>query len=913
MNEELFRVLIIGNFCSGKSTLTNALLGKKVCPTGVLPTTAVCTEIVYGQDYKMTLYPSNQSEGTVPVLLYGHSTNDIKKYLSFQDDIIGGTLSLYDRAVIECGADILKEGFRFIDSTSFQIGNENRMPIQYVRSADAIIYCINSTNAFCQKDKAVLDEINALGRRDLIIAYTHVDMIKNHENVIERFTTYCINNALKYTELGEKAIHFIDLRSGLESKIAGNVKKLDGSGIVGLEQMLYKMKQKKMKLENEPFVDIAIKKCIKKLEELIETYPNEKHSRQLKDIKRRYHDPELKLAVIGEYNTGKSTFINAMLKKDYLSTENIPTTVIPTYIRWDGKPNTSPTIKIKLANDEKEYGIQKNRALLEKRLGITLNQADDFERITTNNDLIDIVSSVTVSFPTDNRFRNFCLIDTPGVNPGAEESKEHVNITRSVLKEEADATIILFPAHTTGNKSSFEFISENAAHLLNGAAFVITKSDMIDSGKEMGKISKYLQGLVKREYGLEKQTIYTCSAQKALFACENGDASNPFLLKFDSMVEDILNDLGDKRKQIIFTKVTTLMDTILSELRKEQNELSEKLETDMKVLEQYSLKNLEKEYRKIFAQFEKDINMKCQQQKNNVGSKVTLKRVAAYDGVERDLDRIHRIRDLQSYANYDIKIRLNSFEDSIKEGIKADAKEMEGIYSKFSEKVFARMKEYQLRISSKISKGTTNNISEISPGIAMDVSIDGMIGGLGIGALILLFINPVTFVTVLAIAWLVSEALLNSMKNNIKEKVQNGLRDAEDAIVDKWKNALNDAKSKYISSGKNLMNEYEKKYEKIFKNRMEMDAKERNRIQGELTEVNVSLEEIDMMESALFVSSHLDSYSEANRELVIKAAKGDLRSINTIADDYKELYASTKNERYQQCYLQWYACCLLLN
>ena len=48
MNEDLFRVLIMGNFCSGKSTLTNALLGKEICPAFPLHTTAVCTEIVYG-------------------------------------------------------------------------------------------------------------------------------------------------------------------------------------------------------------------------------------------------------------------------------------------------------------------------------------------------------------------------------------------------------------------------------------------------------------------------------------------------------------------------------------------------------------------------------------------------------------------------------------------------------------------------------------------------------------------------------------------------------------------------------------------------------------------------------------------------------------------------------------------------
>lgn len=61
--------------------------------------------------------------------------------------------------------------------------------------------------------------------------------------------------------------------------------------------------------------DIIIKKCIEKLDSLLDEYPNEKHSQQFLDIKNRYNNPELKLAVIGEFNTGKSTFINALLNK----------------------------------------------------------------------------------------------------------------------------------------------------------------------------------------------------------------------------------------------------------------------------------------------------------------------------------------------------------------------------------------------------------------------------------------------------------------------------------------------------------------------------------------------------------------------------------------------------------------------
>lgn len=44
-----FLVSVVGDFNRGKSTLINALLGEGVLPTGVLPLTAVSTEVAYGE------------------------------------------------------------------------------------------------------------------------------------------------------------------------------------------------------------------------------------------------------------------------------------------------------------------------------------------------------------------------------------------------------------------------------------------------------------------------------------------------------------------------------------------------------------------------------------------------------------------------------------------------------------------------------------------------------------------------------------------------------------------------------------------------------------------------------------------------------------------------------------------------
>lgn len=49
VNSNRFRVIIIGSFSRGKSTMINALLGNKILPAKLTPTTAVITVIKYGR------------------------------------------------------------------------------------------------------------------------------------------------------------------------------------------------------------------------------------------------------------------------------------------------------------------------------------------------------------------------------------------------------------------------------------------------------------------------------------------------------------------------------------------------------------------------------------------------------------------------------------------------------------------------------------------------------------------------------------------------------------------------------------------------------------------------------------------------------------------------------------------------
>lgn len=56
LDNDSFKVLVIGEFKNGKSTFINSLMGEKVLPAYSTPCTAVINEVVYGKQKKATLF-----------------------------------------------------------------------------------------------------------------------------------------------------------------------------------------------------------------------------------------------------------------------------------------------------------------------------------------------------------------------------------------------------------------------------------------------------------------------------------------------------------------------------------------------------------------------------------------------------------------------------------------------------------------------------------------------------------------------------------------------------------------------------------------------------------------------------------------------------------------------------------------
>ena len=66
VGNDSFKVMIMGNFNTGKSTLINSFLNENVLPTSILPCTAVINEIKYAQHPSAIVHYKNPLPADLP-------------------------------------------------------------------------------------------------------------------------------------------------------------------------------------------------------------------------------------------------------------------------------------------------------------------------------------------------------------------------------------------------------------------------------------------------------------------------------------------------------------------------------------------------------------------------------------------------------------------------------------------------------------------------------------------------------------------------------------------------------------------------------------------------------------------------------------------------------------------------------
>lgn len=170
ITDGLFRVVIMGTFTSGKSTLVNALLGSRILPESVLPSTVVLTFIQYGcdeDDVEIHFKDTVNADGSVTVGRVEHVSKQefvaTYQYTNADNEefaLTGSVGRFKDVAysIVRCSLPLMADGVNIVDSPELEdkaVATE--LALDIAAKAQAIVYLCGE-RGFAGSDREYFQE-----------------------------------------------------------------------------------------------------------------------------------------------------------------------------------------------------------------------------------------------------------------------------------------------------------------------------------------------------------------------------------------------------------------------------------------------------------------------------------------------------------------------------------------------------------------------------------------------------------------------------------------------------------------------------------------------------------------------------------------------------------------------------------
>lgn len=266
----------------------------------------------------------------------------------------------------------------------------------------------------------------------------------------------------------------------------------------------------------------------------------------------------LQVAVVGEYNAGKSTFLNAILQESVLPTGDLPTTGCVNYIRF----GNSPSIVAHYKDDSSESLAPEQLQYIS-----THDHTDPHKQhLLQNLKYIEV-------FKPSKILEKIVFVDTPGLNAPTEADRE---ITEKLLNE-SDAIIWLTSARQVLAATEVEVLEMFSDRYKGKSLCVISQIDSLNNPKkETPKLLKYAKETLSDYF----TDIVAVSALEAIKG--NEEPMKPFYVAF---WRDIIPRSQEIVVQTILLDARNLIYNIIEDVQEQQSRIK-KLQANLSNLQQ---------------------------------------------------------------------------------------------------------------------------------------------------------------------------------------------------------------------------------------------------------------------------------------------------------------------------------------
>ena len=293
----------------------------------------------------------------------------------------------------------------------------------------------------------------------------------------------------------------------------------------------------------------------------------------------RLSDDPLRVAVVGEFSSGKSTVINTLIGAEVLTADVLPaTTACPTLVKFGDQLKAHAYFR----DPPRGPYLFQGRTIWERLDGLCdrpdhrasrreLLQA--FLRVATVDEKVaSLLESVVITVPSRGQGASPEFIDTPGINA---EIDRHEDVSTMVVRELCDTAIVTIPAENALSRSLLQFMRQHMLTMLPRCVFVVTRMDLRRPEDRPGIVTNVAARL-SGEFGLQNPLILMAPPPTAppWFAEEETEGAGPTgeAAAFKQQLDEVLTNNRDLLRT---ARAATRLLEVLTDIRTALRRLGE--------------------------------------------------------------------------------------------------------------------------------------------------------------------------------------------------------------------------------------------------------------------------------------------------------------------------------------------------
>ncbi len=476
----------------------------------------------------------------------------------------------------------------------------------------------------------------------------------------------------------------------------------------------------------------------------------------------RLEEERFNLVVLGEFNHGKTTFVNALLGRPVLPIGVTPTTAAIHHIVWAEEPRAAV---LKKDGEREEVPV------------------DQLKRYAAEGGEAGEVRFLEVGYPAELLRNKVVLVDTPGVN---DLNLQRAEITYSYIPR-SDAVLFLLDAGQILKESERIFIEERLIKQSREKIFfVVNKLDLLTEPEREEALTYARTNLATL---IEDPTVYGVSSTMALLGEEERSG-------FPALTGELSQFLGDERGRI-------LLDNAAGDALR----AAAALERHM-VIRSRSLAMDEAELDRRIASVEDELRRRgrrIEELESRIADAVDLlKAEVAKDLTEfSEAMRASLEEDIKAASTDDIKKYLADYiQDSFRQWAEREGEKVASRLEVLAEETIAVVNEDVKRSAGKLA-----DEMGVDPK-SLDLNVDTLyydvgvfaLGAFGMSVMLLsnLFVGGLLTLAAPLLAVVFREKVSRDIRKRALEAAPRAVAQAEDAIRDKLGEMIDDFAEKLV-------------------------------------------------------------------------------------------------------------------